>query len=258
MRRLTVSLLLALTLVSGAAAASLDDLRSLGYTVAKASDCSAGRDNAGAEVFKTTWSVSGFGVSTYLSECSGSFQSELDSLANPAVHYERRWQAEHPDQVQAAQTIAAKCYSIGRTAPATDSWRITGTGVDVTVPGADMPGLAGSLADLRAPDGSCTAPATVAIVPSTDSAGTVTVPGQTDTAAAPAPAPAPATEPAAAPADTSSADPSSASSTSVTVEQVQAAEASAAQVTALVDELDKGATEAESLRMANAILDVTG
>lgn len=237
MRRLTIILALALTFVSSASAATLDDLRSLGYTVVKASDCQAGVDAKGAPVWKTTWSVGGFGVSTYLSECSGSFQAELDSLANPTVHYERRWQHEHPDQLQAAQTIAAKCYSIGRTAPATDSWRITATGVDITTAGSGLPSLAGTLTDLRVA-GACTSAPTTAIVPSTSSTGAVTVPGQVA-----------ATEPAAT---------STTSTTSVTVAQVQAAEASAAEVTALVAVLNEGASETESLRMANAILDSTG
>lgn len=177
MRRLIVTAALALTFTASATAATLGDLSSLGYTVAKASDCQAGTDTAGAPVWKVTWSVSGYGVSTYLSECAPSFQADLDSLANPAFHFERKWQHEHPDQVQAAQTIAGKCYSIGRTAPATDSWRITALLVDITVPGADLPGLAGTLADRKAADGSCTG-TTTAIVPSTGAGGTITVPGQ--------------------------------------------------------------------------------
>lgn len=234
MRRLILTALLAaLTLPASAAAATLDDLRAAGYTVAKASDCQAGSDEKGAPVWKTTWYVSGFGNSIYMSECDPNFQATVDNWADPALNYERRWQFEKPEQLAAAQAIAGKCYSIGRAAPATDSWRITALAVDVTVPGADLPTLAGTLPDKKSVDGSCTA--TVAITPTTDGSGAVTVPGAVEIKAVVAEAPL-AVSPA--------------------VAQAQAeAEVSAVEVAELVDELDAGASEAESLRMANAILD---
>lgn len=232
MIRLVAALLTALVLVPAASPATVDDVQALGYSVAKASDCLAGKDTAGADLWKTTWSVSGFGISTYLSECDPGFQASVDSLADPALHFERRWQHTFPEQLAAASAIASKCYSIGRAAPATDSWRITAVLVDLTVTGAQLVELASTLPDKRV-GGSCTA--VTAIVPNTGSSGAVTVPGVVKILPVIGPLVPPAT-------------------TSVTAADVQAAEQAAAEVTELVDELDGGASEAESLRMANAIL----
>lgn len=225
-RRLFLTVIVALTLVSGAAAATLDDLRTQGYTVAKASDCSAGKDDKGADIWKTTWYVSGLGNSIYMSECDPNFAALVDNWADPTLNFERRWQHEHPDQLAAAQAIAAKCYSIGRAAPATDSWRILGAaGVDLAVRGADLPGLAGSLPDARAVDGSCTA--TSSVVPS-GSGGSVVVPGAL-------PVSAPVVKPP-------------------TVEAQAALLEDVVAMQELVETLEGTGNDAESIRIANAIL----
>jgi len=218
---IAVTILAAALPAAAAAAATLDDVRALGYTVAKASDCQTPEGK-----WLTTWYVSGFGVGTYLSECDPEHQAAVDSIANPQVHFERRWQHEHPEQLAAAQELAAKCYSIGRAAPATDSWRITALLVDLTVKGAELPALAATLPSKRAGDGSCNA--TVAIVPSTGSGGAVTVPGQVEIRPVLSPEVQTAVDVAAARFDT---------------------------VTVLVESLADGATEAEALRITNVLVD---
>lgn len=172
MRRLTciAAAALALALPGAATAYTLDDVRALGYQVALAFVRDSGC---------TVYTVTGYGVySLYLDECDAGYQAAVDSIASPNGHYERRWQYEHPDQLQGAQTLASHCYSVNRTAAMTDSWRILGGVTDVTVPGAELPTLAGSLPDLRLPDGSCPAgTGGSTIIPNTEQDGSITFPG---------------------------------------------------------------------------------
>lgn len=171
MRRfaLITVILAALALTASAAAdpVSVQPLRDAGYTVAVASQVDA----------CTTWFVSGHGSTIYINDCDAGAAALIVSLTNPNTLFEDDWQLNHPDQVQAAQAIASRCYSISRTAPATDQWRIVGAATDVTVAGPDLPGLASSLVDLRTADGTCPAGTTTVVVPSTGDGGTVTVPG---------------------------------------------------------------------------------
>lgn len=160
---------LALALPGAASAYTVDDIRALGYEIGiqfQTETC-------------TAWWVSGFGVSTSLG-CEGttSFQEAVDSIANPNGHYERRWQYEHPEEFQAAQTLIDHCYSVNRTAPMTDSWRIVGGDTDLTVPGADVPSLAATLLDLGLADGSCPAgTGGSTIMPNTNGDGSIVFPG---------------------------------------------------------------------------------
>jgi hypothetical protein len=188
----TITAILALAAASAATAeaVSVQPLRDAGYTVGIAFQPSEGC---------TVWAVSGHGVSTYVNDCDADAAATVASLADPTLIFERDWQMNHPEQLQAATTIGARCYSISRTAPATDQWRIVGGQTDVTVAGAELPGLAESLPDLHV-DGACPTGVVVVTTPTTGSGGTVTVPGappvvaalaQAAAAAAPPPLPEP-------------------------------------------------------------------
>jgi len=161
-RSLIAAAAVALALAGGAAAATLDDLRALGYTVYLQFDNGTCR----------AWTVVGFGVNSSLG-CEGTadFQLALARLADPALHFERKWQFEHPEQLAAANDLVAKGYAVNRTAPATDSWSVVGGETNVVVAGADLPGLAASLPKLDASAGPSQT------VPNVGSDGSVTAPG---------------------------------------------------------------------------------
>jgi hypothetical protein len=95
--------------------------------------------------------------------------------------YEDAWQADHPDEFAAAERIGRhKRYSISRVASSHDRWRIIGAGVDLTVPGADLPRLADEL-EPQPPD----APEPIVrICGHTDGEGYLSVPGSPSVVAA--------------------------------------------------------------------------
>jgi hypothetical protein len=147
-------------------------LTAAGYTVQVASDLGGGCTN---------WYVTGHGVASYLDDCDPNAAATIASWTNAETIYEADWQLNHPDQLQAAETIAANCYSISRTAPETDQWHIVGGATDTTTDGAGLPALAGSLPSVCGGPG----PAPVAaVVPTTDGTGTVTQPGDTSVTSA--------------------------------------------------------------------------
>lgn len=195
MRRPLIATIIAVVALAAASAAaaeavSMQPLRDAGYAVGIAFQLS---DEC------TVWAVSGHGVSTYVNDCDADAPAIIASLADPTLIFERDWQLNHPEQLQAANTIGGHCYSISRTAPATDQWRIVGGQTDLTVVGAALPGLADSLPDLHV-DGVCPTGVVVVTTPTTGSGGTPTVPGapavvaalaQAAAAAAPPPIPEP-------------------------------------------------------------------
>lgn len=162
----TIALIAALALTAAASAdpISMQPLTDAGYTVGVASQTDA---------TCTIWAVSGHGVSEYINDCDPGAAATVASLDNPGTIYEADWQLNHPDQLQAASAIAALCYSISRTAPQTDNWRIVGGTTDTTVAGAGLPGLAGSLPSVCG-DGNTP---TAQVVPGTDANGATTLPG---------------------------------------------------------------------------------
>lgn len=163
----TTALIAALALTTAAIAGtpiSMQPLTDAGYTVGLASQTDA---------TCTTWVIAGHGVSEYINDCDPGAAATIASLDNPGTIYEADWQLQHPDQLQAASAIAALCYSISRTAPQTDSWRIVGGATDTTVDGAGLPGLASSLPTVCG-DGNTP---TAQVVPGTDANGTTTLPG---------------------------------------------------------------------------------
>jgi hypothetical protein len=154
-------------LAAAASGATIGDLQNDGYRVGIANT------NNGC----TTYYVSGFGNSTYMNDCDPNFQATVDNWADPTLNYERQWQFDHPDQLEAANALVGACYAVNRTAPMTDSWSVIGGGTNVVVSGADLPGLAGSLPNLST-NGSCVAQVGVSQTsPTTEADGTVTAPG---------------------------------------------------------------------------------
>lgn len=176
MRALLLAIVVSLAITASAAAdaVSVQPLRDAGYTVGVASDLGNGC---------TTWAVSGHGVSVYVNDCDADAPAAIASLTDPTLIFERDWQTNHPEQLQAASAIANACYSISRTAPATDQWRIVGGPTDVTVAGGQLAGLAGQLPNLRQPDGQCPTGTTAAVVP-TGTGSSTTAPGAPEVAAA--------------------------------------------------------------------------
>jgi hypothetical protein len=163
----------ALAVTAAADPVSVQPLRDAGYTVGIAFQ---------PDAQCTVWSISGHGLSTQLNDCDADAASTIASFTDPTLIFERDWQLNHPDQVDAAQAIAQHCYSISRTAAQADQWRIVGGSTDTTVAGADLPGLAGSLPNLRLPDNTCPSGTTAVVTPTTGGPGpdgkpTVTVPG---------------------------------------------------------------------------------
>jgi hypothetical protein len=170
MLRRVAAVVAALVLAAPAAAATVDDLPSLGYSVHVA------WQQGGC----TVYNVAAPWLTIYLNSCDVDFQASVDNLADPVLHFERRWQHDHPDQLDAATRLASVCYSVNRTAPATDAWRVIGGVTDLTVPGAQLPALAQTLPPLRLPDGNCpTGTGASVTVPSTDGSGAILVPGAT-------------------------------------------------------------------------------
>lgn len=105
LRSAVVALALAAALLaaSSAKAATIDDLKALGFSVGVAFEATPGCN---------VYSISGYGVSVYANPCTPEGQSVIDSLADPAAQCNRVWQYAHPDQLSAFQTISSKGYGI--------------------------------------------------------------------------------------------------------------------------------------------------
>ena len=96
MRRMLLAVLTALALASSAQAASIQDLRSLGYTVKVVSTTLTCKE----------WAATGFGTSTKLG-CEGTsgFQTAIDALADPETACDAKWQYTHHDQRSAVSQL---------------------------------------------------------------------------------------------------------------------------------------------------------
>lgn len=180
MRIFLATATVALAFAGTASAAGIADLTAAGYTVSIAGPYPTGC---------TTYSVSGHSMSSYISLCTdpvvqatidASAQSDIASWTNPSTIFEADWQTNHPDQVTAATKIGSSlCYSITRSAPATDSWIIVGGGTNLTSSGAGLVPLSGSLPNVCAQNPT----PIVSIVPTTDGI-TNTPPGAASTVTA--------------------------------------------------------------------------
>lgn len=149
----------ALALFTAAAtAATIDDVRALGYTVGLANVIN-GCNN---------WQIQGFGVNTEAYECSADYQQTIGSLIDPVNFTESRWQFEHPEGQAARWTLSRNGYSVTRSCGTCDTFVVAGGLVNTTVDTAGLVSLAGSLPSL----GTIVAPT----MPTANGDGTSTLP----------------------------------------------------------------------------------
>jgi hypothetical protein len=123
-------------------AASIEDLRALGYTVTIA--------NPGAEGCPIYYAT-GFGNSAYFKLCDPAGQALVDSWANPVAHCNVKWEHEHPDQFAAVEKFRQKGYVVTGDECA-DSYTVTNRYTNKTIytgKGADLPALADSVPDAQ-------------------------------------------------------------------------------------------------------------
>jgi hypothetical protein len=113
-----IALAIGLLFVGGAQAATIGDLTGLGYTV------SVSNPGPNPDGSCPIYFISGHGVQTYASACDPGFQAQVDSLANPATICNADWQANHPDQLQAYDSLGAKGWSVTGSC-VNDSYTIT-------------------------------------------------------------------------------------------------------------------------------------
>lgn len=165
MRRLTISLAaitVALALTGASGAATIGDLQAMGFSVSVSSQLPGATQGSVCNVYY----ISGWGVGTYANECDATFQSTIDSLANPTAQCNRVWQYNHPDQLAAFNSIVSKGWSISGNQCA-DVYTVTNPNDGTTAysgSGAGLPGF-------DAANGAPPAPAGGAAAPSSPSSG---------------------------------------------------------------------------------------
>ncbi len=94
--------------------ATLDDVRSLGYTV----DLVAPANELHADVYV----ISGFGITTNYVQADD--QATIDSLADTAAHTERKFQFEQPEASAARFKIIRAGFAVTRPDPTVDVFTI--------------------------------------------------------------------------------------------------------------------------------------
>jgi hypothetical protein len=96
MKGILPTVVAALVLAGSAQAATIQDLRSLGYTVKVVSQSQNCKE----------WVASGFGTTTRLG-CDGTsgFQANVDAMADPETACDAKWQYNHHDQRSAVSQI---------------------------------------------------------------------------------------------------------------------------------------------------------
>lgn len=96
MRALPLAVVTALALAGSAQAATIQDLRSLGYTVRVVSQSQSCKE----------WVATGFGITKRLG-CDGTsgFQANVDAMADPETVCDVKWQYDHHDQRSAVSQI---------------------------------------------------------------------------------------------------------------------------------------------------------
>jgi hypothetical protein len=103
MRRLMLAPVVALVLTASAQAATIQDLKSLGYTVKVVSQSLNCKE----------WAASGFGTSQRLG-CEGTsgFQAAIDAMADPETACDVKWQYNHHDQRSAVSQLGQLGYVV--------------------------------------------------------------------------------------------------------------------------------------------------
>ena len=103
MRGILLAGVVALVLAGSARAASIQDLKSLGYTVKVVSQSLTCKE----------WAASGFGISKRLGcEGTSSFQASLDAMADPETACDVKWQYNHHDQRSAVSQLGQLGYAV--------------------------------------------------------------------------------------------------------------------------------------------------
>lgn len=175
---LATALALTFVLAAGASAATISDLQALGYTVGLATQC-----ETPVHAWLNVWNVSGFGMSTYLSECDPDFQATVDSIANPVGHCNRVWQFTYPEQVDPEAAIERQGWTVTGDRCA-DTFTVTNPNdqsVRYSGPGAGIVALAASIGTPPA----ATPPVATPPPPVTPPAATPTVTAMTTAPAQP-------------------------------------------------------------------------
>lgn len=157
--RLLLVVAAALILCATATAATIDDLRALGF--------SAQISNPGTVPGCPIYYISGYGNSSYADPCTPDGQAVVDSWANPVGFCNVKWQYQHPDQLAAFQSITGKGWSVSGDQCA-DAYNVTNPHDGTTAYSGSGSGLPGFDAANGAPPASPT---------STPSSGGTSAPG---------------------------------------------------------------------------------